>query len=65
MDLISIKKDIEEYIKISNDNKITSLDGEQSVKMSPQQFLELTMKHNLIHNDNFESKIEEITKVLV
>jgi ribonucleotide reductase beta subunit family protein with ferritin-like domain len=63
MDLIAIKKDIEEYIKISTDNKITSLNSEQPVKMSPQQFLELTMKQNLIHTDNFESKIEDIAKV--
>ncbi|XP_025410735.1 uncharacterized protein LOC112683795 isoform X4 [Sipha flava] len=64
MDLISIKKDIEEYIKISTDNKITSLNSEQPVKMSPQQFLELTMKQNLIHTDNFESKIEDIAKLV-
>lgn len=63
MDLISIKREIEEYTKISNENKITLLNSEQLVKMSPQQFVEFTMKHDLIHTDDFQSKIDSIAKV--
>lgn len=63
--MISIKEELDEYIKISNDNKITLLNSEKSVKLSPQQFIEQTMKHNLIHNFNFESKIDEIAKVCI
>lgn len=63
MDLTSIKKEVDECIKISNDKKITPLNSEGLIKITPQEFLELTEKQNLIHTDNLESKIEYIYKV--
>lgn len=61
MDLISIKKEVDQCIKISNN--ITPLINEGSIKMTSQEFLELTEKQNLIHTDNLESKVEYIHKV--
>jgi len=61
--LTSIKKEVDECIKISNDKKITPLNSEGLIKITPQEFLELTEKQNLIHTDNLESKIEYIYKV--
>jgi len=63
MDLISIQKEVDQCIKISNDKKITPLNNEGSIKMTPQEFLELTEKQNLIHTDNLEFKLEYIHKV--
>jgi len=63
MDLISIKKEVDYCIKISNEKKITPLNNEGSIKMSPQEFFELTEKQNLIHTYNLESKLEYIHKV--
>jgi len=65
MDLISIKKEFDECIKISNNKNITPLMNEGSMKMTPQEFLELTEKRNLIHTDNLESKVEYIQKVSI
>jgi len=63
MDLISIKKEVDNCIKISNDKKIAPLNNEGSIKMTPQEFFELTEKQNLIHTNNLESKLEYIHKV--
>jgi len=64
MDLISIKKEVDQCIKISNNkNIITPLNNEGAIKISTQEFLELIDKQNLIHSDNLESKIEYIYKV--
>ncbi|KAL5235997.1 hypothetical protein ACI65C_003407 [Semiaphis heraclei] len=62
MDLISIKKEVDQCIKISNN--ITPLINEGSIKMTSQEFLELTEKQNLIHTDNLESKVEYIHKLI-
>ncbi|XP_060834860.1 uncharacterized protein LOC132917893 [Rhopalosiphum padi] len=64
MDLISIQKEVDQCIKISNDKKITPLNNEGSIKMTPQEFLELTEKQNLIHTDNLEFKLEYIHKLV-
>ncbi|KAE9540992.1 hypothetical protein AGLY_004237 [Aphis glycines] len=64
MDLISIKKEVDYCIKISNDKKITPLNNEGSIKMTPQEFFELTEKQNLIHTNNLESKLEYIHKLV-
>ncbi|KAF0773879.1 Uncharacterized protein FWK35_00008152 [Aphis craccivora] len=64
MDLISIKKEVDYCIKISNEKKITPLNNEGSIKMSPQEFFELTEKQNLIHTYNLESKLEYIHKLV-
>ncbi|XP_025208070.1 uncharacterized protein LOC112603615 [Melanaphis sacchari] len=64
MDLISIKKEVDQCIEISNNKKITPLNNEGSIKMTPQEFLELTEKQNLIHTDNLESKLEHIHKLV-
>ncbi|XP_026806117.1 uncharacterized protein LOC113549143 [Rhopalosiphum maidis] len=64
MDLISIQKEVDQCIKISNDKKITPLNNEGSIKMTPQEFLELTEKQNLIHTDNLEFKLEYIYKLV-
>lgn len=63
MDLISIKKEVDRCIKISNDKKITPLNNKGSIKMTPEEFFELTEKQNLIHTNNLESKLEYIHKV--
>lgn len=63
MDFISIKKEIDQCNKISNDTKITQLNNERSIKMNPQEFLDLIEKQNLIHTHNLESKLEDIHKV--
>lgn len=63
MDLISIKKEVDQCIKISNNKNITPLNNEGAIKISTQEFLELIDKQNLIHSDNLESKIEYIYKV--
>jgi len=65
MDLISIKKEVDQCIKISNNKNITPLSNEGSIKISTQEFLELIDKKNLIHSDNLESKIEYIHKVII
>lgn len=64
MDLISIKKEVDYCIKISNEKKITPLNNEGSIKMTPQEFFELTEKQNLIHTYNLESKLEYIHKLV-
>uniref|UniRef100_A0A2S2PMF2 Uncharacterized protein n=1 Tax=Schizaphis graminum TaxID=13262 RepID=A0A2S2PMF2_SCHGA len=64
MDLTSIQKEVDQCIKISNEKKITPLNNEGSIKMTPQEFLELTEKQNLIHNDNLEFKLECIHKLV-
>jgi len=63
MDLTSIKKEVDQCIKISNNKNIIPLINEGSIKITPQEFLELTEKQNLIHTDNLESKVEYIHKV--
>jgi len=63
MDLASIEREIEEYIKVANDNMVVSLINEQSIKMSPQEFIEFTKTRNLTHT-NLELKVEEIYKLL-
>lgn len=60
---MSIKKEVDQCIKISNNKNITPLINKNSIKMTSQEFLELTEKQNLIHTDNLESKIEHIHKV--
>lgn len=62
MDLASIEREIDEYIKIANENKVISTISEQSIKMSPQEFIEFTKTQNLTHT-NIELKVEEIYKV--
>jgi len=62
MDLALVKREIEEYIKISNENKIILPNSEQSIKMSPQEFINVTKTLNLTQN-NLELKVEEIYKV--
>lgn len=62
MDLALVKKEIGEYIKISNENKVILPDSEQSIKMSPQEFIKFTKTQNLTQN-NLELKVEEIYKV--
>lgn len=63
MDLKSVKKEVDQCIEISKKN-VTSLNNEGLIKMTPQEFLELTEKQNLVHIDNLESKIEYIHKLV-
>lgn len=63
MDLISVKKEVDQCIQISNNKNITPLNNEGLIKMTTQEFLELIDKKKLIHTDNLESKIEYIHKV--
>lgn len=63
MDLISVKKEVDQCIQISNNKNITPLNNEGLIKMTTQEFLELIDKKKLIHNDNLETKIEYIHKV--
>jgi len=62
MDLALVKREIEEYIKISNENKVILPNSEQSIKMSPQEFIKFTKTQDLTQN-NLELKVEEIYKV--
>ncbi|XP_001946929.2 uncharacterized protein LOC100162461 [Acyrthosiphon pisum] len=64
MDLTSIKKEVDQCIKISNNKNITPLSNEGAIKISTQEFLEIIDKRNLIHSDNLESKIEDIYKLM-
>jgi len=63
MDLISIKEEVDQCIKISNNKNIIQLNDDDSIKITTQEFLELIDKQNLIHSDDLESKIEYIHKV--
>jgi len=58
----SVRREIEEYIKIANENKVISLTSEQSIKMSLQECIEFTKTQNLTRT-NLELKVEEIYKV--
>ncbi|KAL4089926.1 hypothetical protein QTP88_024859 [Uroleucon formosanum] len=64
MDLISVKKEVDQCIQISNNKNITPLNNEGLIKMTTQEFLELIDKKKLIHTDNLESKIEYIHKLM-
>lgn len=64
MDVVSIKKEIDQYVQISKDNKLLStINNDNSVRMSPQEFLERTKQLDLIPDGCIESKVENIYKV--
>lgn len=66
MDVVSIKKEIDQYVQISKDNKLLStINNDNSVRMSPQEFLEHTKQLDLIPSGFIESKVENIYKVNV
>lgn len=64
MDVVSIKKEIDRYVQISNDNKLLSnINNDNVVRMSPEEFLERTEQLDLIPAGYIESKVENIYKV--
>lgn len=64
MDLISIKKEIDQYIQISNENKRILSNSKQPNRITPHEFIEITKNKNLMSTNYLESKVENIYKVL-
>jgi len=63
MDLKSVKHEIDQYIKISNENKIVLSNNKESIKMFSQELVKRIKEQNLIQYDFLESKVEDICKV--
>lgn len=57
------QKDIENYTKLSNENKIVISKNEQIQKLSSQKCIELIKNQNLIDSDHIESKVNSVHQV--
>lgn len=63
MDIGTIQKEIDHYIKISNENKITLSTSKHSPKIPSEVFTELIKNTNLLDTDCIESKMNSIYTV--
>lgn len=63
MDLASIKNEIDEFVKISNENTIDLSNIKPLIEKSIPNLVELEKEENMIQSEYFESKINDIYKV--
>lgn len=63
MDIGIIQKEIDHYIKISNENKITLSTSEHSPKIPSEVLTELIKNTNLLDTDCIELKMNSIYTV--
>lgn len=63
MDLVSIKHEIDQFVKVSNENVIDLSNIKPLIQKSIPNLVELKKEENMIQSDCFESKINDIYKV--
>lgn len=63
MDLASIKNEIDQFVKVSNENMIDLSNIKPLIQKSIPNLVELKKEENLIQSEYFESKINDMYKV--
>lgn len=63
MDLVSIKHEIDQFVKVSNENMIDLSNIKPLIQKSIPNLVELKKEENMDQSDCFESKINDIYKV--